>query len=71
MTNHQENRGDNDKASVAKFYLPSIDPTTGLRLRHGNGCYAFDNCFAYPYPENKCKYHCSSYPRRKTNGIIC
>lgn len=44
------------------FYEAPLDPTTGLKLRHGNGCYYYPNCFTCPIPVEKCKY---DFPKPK------
>jgi len=50
--------------------LPPVDPITGLRLLHGNGCHVHDNCFTCPAKyRNNCHYDVSTdiKHRRKVN----
>ncbi len=52
----------NGKLEFSGHKLPPIDPTTGQRLIHGNGCETFPNCFECPLaPDDKCKYQDKSW----------
>lgn len=53
-TNHSKGNGGQVGSGV--HHIPKLDPTTGLRLYHGNGCSKWDNCFTCPFPPDECHY---------------
>jgi len=76
-TNSSKGNGGSNRE---RDYLPPIDPVTGLRLRHGNGCHEHDNCFTCaPELANYCQwgsYKPNGYPfhatgKAKPNKTIC
>jgi len=53
-TKHSAGNGGNIGSSA--HHIPKLDPTTGLRLYHGNGCQYYPDCFTCPFPPDKCRY---------------
>jgi len=52
----RKSHGNHSAMGIQGHHLPPVDPATGLRLTHKNGCHKHPNCFTCPFEPDDCKY---------------